>query len=191
MATSAPQLTMQFSYKPQGPVIDAYLRDRGQRAFIMGPLGSSKTNASCWKAFKVMCDQEPDREGVLRTRLVAIRNTYSDLLSTTAKDWLEMFEPLGRYVAGGREPPQHSLDFMLPPEVPGAPGPKGKPTRVLAEMVFLALDREDHPGEELPIPKVQGGDRRSVVIEPTPAQSAFLGQIIEGFNGLPNIQDPY
>ncbi len=144
MATSAPQRTMQFSYKPQGPVIDAYLRDRGQRAFIMGPLGSSKTNASCWKAFKVMCEQEPDREGVRRTRLVAIRNTYSDLLSTTAKDWLEMFEPLGRYVAGGREPPQHSLDFYLPPEQPGAPGPKGKPTRVIAEMVFLALDREDH-----------------------------------------------
>lgn len=129
----------EFSYKPQGPVLDQYLRCREQRAFIMGPLGSSKTNASCWKAFKVMCEQQPDRQGIRKTRLVAIRNTYSDLLSTTAKDWLEMFEPLGTYVSGGREPPCHTLDFMLPPEREG-----GKPTRVQAEMVFLALDREEH-----------------------------------------------
>lgn len=135
---------MEYSYKPQGPVADAYVRCREQRSFIMGPLGSSKTNASCWKAFRVMIDQQPDREGVRRTRQVAIRNTYSDLLSTTAKDWLEMFEPLGRFVQGGREPPQHTLDFMLPPESPGAKGPRGRPTRVLAEMIFLALDREEH-----------------------------------------------
>lgn len=135
---------MHFSYKPQGPMLDAYLRNREQRAFIMGPLGSSKTNASCWKAFKVMCDQEPNREGIRQTRLIAVRNTYSDLLSTTAKDWLEMFEHLGVMVQGGREPPTHTLDFNLPPDVPGARGWRGKPTRVQAEMIFLALDREEH-----------------------------------------------
>jgi len=133
------QSQVQYGYKPQGPVADAYLRDRAQRSFIMGPLGSGKTNASCWKAFRVMCDQRPDSQGVRRTRLCAIRNTYSDLLSTTAKDWLEMFEPLGRFVHGGREPPEHRLDFFLPPERPG-----DKPTRVIAEMIFLALDREEH-----------------------------------------------
>ena len=130
---------VEYSYKPQGPVLAKYLANRDQRAFICGPLGSSKTNASCWKAFRVMCDQKPDREGIRRTRLVAIRNTYGDLLSTTAKDWLEMFERLGRWVAGGREPPQHTLDFFLPPERPG-----DKPTRVLSELIFLALDREEH-----------------------------------------------
>ena len=136
---ASPAKKMEFSYKPQGPVLDAYLRNRDQRAFIMGPLGSAKTNASCWKAFRVMCDQQPDSQGIRKTRLVAIRNTYSDLLSTTAKDWLEMFEPLGRFTQGSREPPQHSLDFMLPPQKPG-----GKPARVMAEMIFLALDREEH-----------------------------------------------
>lgn len=130
---------IQYSFKPQGPNLRAYLQDREQRAFICGPLGSGKTNASCWKAFRVMCDQQPNREGERRTRLVAIRNTYGDLLSTTAKDWLEMFEPLGQWVAGGREPPEHRLDFMLPPDRPGA-----KPTRVISELIFLALDREEH-----------------------------------------------
>lgn len=122
----------EYSYKPQGPVVDAYVACMGQRAFIMGPLGSSKTNASCWKAFRIMCGQAPDRQGVRRTRLAAIRNTYSDLLTTTAKDWQEMFLPLGHWSAGGREPPCHYLDFDLPDG-----------TRVQAEMIFLALDREE------------------------------------------------
>lgn len=138
-ASSVTRQQMQFSFKPQGPVADAYLRDREQRSFIMGPLGSAKTNASCWKAFRVMCDQQPNWQGERRTRLVAIRNTYGELLSTTAKDWLEMFEPLGHWVAGGREPPEHRLDFMLP-----ADKPNGQPTRVISEMIFLALDREEH-----------------------------------------------
>lgn len=135
---------IEYNYKPQGPVADAYVACREQRAFIMGPLGSSKTNASCWKAFRVMCDQEPNREGVRLTRLVAIRNTYGDLLTTTAKDWIEMFGPLGTWREGGREPPSHTLDFDLPPEQPGAKGRRGRPTRVQAEMIFLALDREEH-----------------------------------------------
>lgn len=137
-AASSPA-QVEFSYKPQGPVLDAYLRCTDQRAFIMGPLGSAKTNASCWKAFKVMVNQRPGRDGVRRTRLVAVRNTYSDLLSTTCKDWLEMFGGTGRFVQGGREPPCHFIHFSLPPERPGA-----KPTTVQAELVFLALDREEH-----------------------------------------------
>jgi hypothetical protein len=129
---------MEFSYKPQGPTLEAYIACQERRAFIMGPLGSSKTNASCWKAFRVMLNQRPDQEGKRQTRIVAVRNTYGELLGTTVKDWLAMFRPLGRYVGGGRESPCHFLDFNLPPSGPGK-----KPTRVVAEMVFLALDRED------------------------------------------------
>lgn len=131
-AATMHQPRVEYSYKPQGPVVDAYVACQSQRSFICGPLGSGKTNGSCWKAFRVMCGQAPDRQRVRRTRLVAIRNTYSDLLTTTAKDWLEMFEPLGHWSAGGREPPCHYLDFDLPDG-----------TRVLAELIFLALDRPE------------------------------------------------
>lgn len=131
MTMTAP--SVELHYKPQGPVLRGYLQDRGRRAFICGPLGSSKTNASCWKAFRVMTDQQPDEQGIRKSRIAAVRNTYSDLLSTTAKDWLEMFRPLGRMVYGGKEPPTHTLDFKLPDG-----------TRVMAEMVFIALDSEAH-----------------------------------------------
>lgn len=124
--------TVDYHYKPQGPVLQAYLQCKGRRAFIMGPLGSSKTNASCWKAFRIMTNQRPNRDKIRKTRILAIRNTYGDLLNTTIKDWLAMFKPLGRYVAGGREPPCHYVDFDLPDG-----------TRVQSEMIFLALDRPD------------------------------------------------
>lgn len=99
----------------------------------MGPLGSGKTNASCWKGFRIICAQEPDSQGVRKSRGVAIRNTYPDLFGTTIKDWLDMFEPLGKFKQGGMEPPTHHLLFKL-----------DDGTTVDAEMVFLALDREDH-----------------------------------------------
>ncbi|KAG0905303.1 hypothetical protein G6F32_017184 [Rhizopus arrhizus] len=54
-------------------------------------------------------------------------------MSTTTKDWLEMFGDLGRWVAGGLEPPTHYLSFDL-----------DDGTSVEAELVFIALDRPEH-----------------------------------------------
>lgn len=124
---------IEFNYAPQGPTLERYILSKEQRTFICGPLGSSKTNASCWKAFRVMLDQEPNANGVRKSRVAAIRNTYPDLFGTTIKDWLDMFEGLGRFVKGGLEPPTHHLSFEL-----------DDGTRVESEMVFLALDREEH-----------------------------------------------
>lgn len=124
---------IEYIYKPQGPILEQYILSQLQRTMIMGPLGSGKTNASCWKGFRIMCQQAPDAQKVRKSRGVAIRNTYPDLFGTTIKDWLDMFEGLGNFKQGGMEPPTHYLKFDLPDG-----------TRVESEMVFLALDREDH-----------------------------------------------
>jgi hypothetical protein len=127
---------LQFRYKPQGKTLEQYILSRQQRTCIMGPLGSGKTNASCWKAFRVMCGQAPENvagKKVRRTRILAVRNTFSDLFATTIKDWLEMFDGLGRFNKGGREPPTHYCKFEL-----------DDGTEVDAEMIFLALDRPEH-----------------------------------------------
>jgi hypothetical protein len=121
-----------FLYEPQGAELEKYILSRMRRTIIRGPLGSGKTNASCWKGFRLVCDQDPDDEGVRRSRGIAVRNTYSDLLSTTIKDWLDMFGDLGRYVGGGREPPTHYLSFDLEDG-----------TTVEAEVVFIAFDRPE------------------------------------------------
>lgn len=122
-----------YEYAPQGATLERYILDRGRRVFIRGPLGSGKTNASCWKLFRFLCAQEPDKAGVRKSRWAAIRNTYPDLMGTTVKDWTEMFGDLGRFVKGGLEPPTHTMVFALEDK-----------TVVNAEVVFMALDRAEH-----------------------------------------------
>ena len=124
---------IQFLYKPQGPVLEEYILSDSQRTMIMGPLGSGKTNASCWKGFRINNHQEPDSNGVRRVRGVAVRNTYPDLFGTTIKDWLDCFDHLGKFNKGGLEPPTHYMKYRLEDG-----------TTVAAEVMFLALDREDH-----------------------------------------------
>lgn len=111
-------------------ILTKYKNSRARVSFIMGPLGSGKTYASCEKIFTLMCEQRPNLQGVRKSRWYAIRNTYPDLLSTTVKDWMELFGELGRYKGGGIEPPSHTLNFRL-----------RDGTSVHAELIFLALDR--------------------------------------------------
>jgi len=77
-----------------------------------------------------MCEQRPNAQGIRKTRCVAIRNTFPDLLTTTVKDWIELFGELGHYKAGGISPPSHTLKFRLRDK-----------SIVQAELIFIALDR--------------------------------------------------
>ena len=122
----------QIIMKPQGPVLEAYMDSRARVSFIMGPLGSGKTYQSAQKILKLMVEQKPNPDGVRKSRWYAIRNTYPDLMSTTVKDWIELFGDLGTFKGGGIEPPTHHINFML-----------DDGTRIQSELVFLALDRED------------------------------------------------
>lgn len=121
-----------YRFKADGPVLQRYIDDPARICFIMGPLGSGKTFGSCWKLFNKMIAQRVAEDGVRYSRWYAVRNTYADLMTTTVKDWLGMFEPLGRFTGGGLEPPTHRLEFNLEDG-----------TRVNSELVFIALDRED------------------------------------------------
>ena len=109
------------------------MRSTARCQMIMGPLGSAKTFQCCQKNFKLMTMQEPDAQGVRKSRWYAVRNTYPDLFSTTIKDWLDLFGDLGRFKQGSKEPPTHYIEFDLEDG-----------TTVKSEAVFLALDREEH-----------------------------------------------
>lgn len=123
---------IEIRMRPQGAVLSQYMRSRARISFIMGPLGSGKTYQSCQKILKLMTEQEPNAQGIRKTRWYAVRNTYPDLMSTTVKDWMDLFGDLGSFKGGGAEPPSHKLDFSLPDG-----------STVQAEMVFQAMDRED------------------------------------------------
>lgn len=124
---------IELRVKPQGKVLRRYYEDRSRCSFIRGPLGSGKTTQTCLKILKLMCEQAPNPKGIRPSRWVAVRNTYPDLLSTTAKDWMEIAGEFGRFVQSSKEPPHQNIEFRLPDK-----------TIVRSEMIFLAMDREDH-----------------------------------------------
>lgn len=115
---------------PLDPVLQSYVDCRDRVSVIRGPLGSGKTVASCLRIFQHMCQQKPNRQGIRKSRWVAIRNTFPDLMTTTIKDWRELFDELGTFKAGGISPPAHTLKFKL-----------SDSSLVMAEVIFIALDR--------------------------------------------------
>ena len=109
---------IEYITKPPGKVLEEFADCRARNSFIMGPLGSGKTVQVILKFLELMCEQKPvTREthpnyGV-RSRIIAARNTYSELFSTTIKDWLEVHGELGEFKQGNKEPPTHKIEFKL------------------------------------------------------------------------------
>ena len=116
---------------PAYSVLNAFRRDRSRRAFICGPLGSGKTFAMYDRLLQTMCEQAPNADGDRPSRWVVIRNTYSQLETTTIKDFRALFaDQLGTMVMGNQ--PAYRTRVLLEDG-----------TRLNAEVIFLALDRED------------------------------------------------
>lgn len=124
--------TIEYLVKPQGKVLGEYYRSMARVNIIIGPLGSGKTITTINKIFDLMCRQEPTAEGIRLSRWVAVRNTYSDLMNTTIKDWRECHDDLGVFTMGSKEPPKQVLEFQLEDG-----------TVVKSEILFIAFDRPD------------------------------------------------
>lgn len=133
------RLTTEYNLMPQGEVLQQFAECRARNSMIMGPLGSGKTVQTILKFLDLMCEQEPVKMpkhpnyNVRLSRVIACRNTYSELFSTTIKDWLEIHGDLGHFKQGSKTPPTHFIDFDL-----------DDGTRVQCEVIFIAFDRPDH-----------------------------------------------
>ena len=131
--------TVEYHLKPQGQVLQEFADCRERNSFIMGPLGSGKTVQTILKLFDLMCEQAVVKDerhpsyNVRPSRIIAARNTYSELFSTTIKDWLEILGDLGEFKQGNKEPPTHRLSFGLEDG-----------TSVRCEVIFIAFDRPEH-----------------------------------------------
>ena len=119
--------------KPQGEVLQRYFDSTAPVQIIIGPLGSGKTIQTCVKIPELMRQQKPNKQKIRLSRWIACRNTYSELFTTTIKDWLECNGHLGEFNQGGKKPPTQELRYRLEDG-----------TRVESEIIFLAFDRPDH-----------------------------------------------
>lgn len=118
-------------YRPQGETLSEFGQSSGFMNVIRGPLGSGKTKCAVFKVLKHICDQRPDAAKIRRSRVGVIRNTYPELVATTIAEFRECIHPLMGKVTMSH-PPTCDLKFPLPDG-----------TTVEAEIIFLALDRED------------------------------------------------
>lgn len=118
--------------QPQGATLAAYSAARNPVDIIRGPLGGGKTYESINKCLTLCIEQHASKaEGIRRTRGVVVRNTYPDLVSTVVKDFREVIpDSIGHMTMG--HPPQLDLDFDLEDG-----------TRVIANIIFLALDKPE------------------------------------------------
>ena len=96
----------------------------------MGPVGSSKSSA-CWmELFERAFEQKPNAQGVRRTRMCILRNTYSELRSTTIKTVLEWAPYLK--MKWGDSPITGTVRAGLPDN-----------TTAELEVIFIALERPE------------------------------------------------
>lgn len=76
-----------LNFRPAGPVAHAFMQDDSFVRILVGPLGSGKTSAAVVEVLRRAQMQRPGPDGVRRFRAAIIRNTFSDLRSTTIKSW--------------------------------------------------------------------------------------------------------
>lgn len=69
------------------PTVSDYYLDDSFVSLIIGPIGSGKTLGSILKLDRLMYEQEPDDDGIRRTRIAVIRNTAIELRDTTIKSF--------------------------------------------------------------------------------------------------------
>ena len=116
-----------FKYKPDGDVVKAFMKDDTFFRGIRGPVGSGKSVSCCVEIFRRALAQEPNKQGLRRSRWAIIRNTNPQLKTTTIKTWLDWFpeEDWGKFTWS--VPYTHNVrkgDLEL-------------------EVIFLALDRPE------------------------------------------------
>lgn len=121
-------MAKQINYTPPGPVAKQFIMSDAFVCGIMGPIGSGKSTAAIMKIIRGAQKQTPGADGWIRRRTAVIRNTYSELHTTTIK----------------------SFHIWIPPDV-GNYRQSSPPTQIIRdeskkfewEILFVALDRPD------------------------------------------------
>ncbi len=70
-----------FVYKPPKS-LEAFFADAARMRFCRGPIGSTKSTAMVMELFRRACQQEPDAQGIRRTRFAIVRNTLPQIKET-------------------------------------------------------------------------------------------------------------
>jgi len=90
-----PEIIINFG--APSPTLHRFSESRAYMRIIRGPLGSAKTTQCCQEMVRLACSVPPWDNGVRRSRMFAMRNTKSELLSTTIADFQEAFGAVSKF----------------------------------------------------------------------------------------------
>lgn len=76
-------LTFSKEWTLPGPVMGAFIDAREPYEVLLGPVGSAKTVGAVVKSLTKTLQQKPQRDGVRRRKLCAVRDTYVNLWKST------------------------------------------------------------------------------------------------------------
>lgn len=104
-----------FDYEPPGPVAEAFIHSTAPVALIMGPVGSGKTTALVFKIARFAALMPPSQDGVRRTKVRVIRESFRNLEKTFLPSWLRFFpkEVFPDYEGGIDRPITHRIVLNL------------------------------------------------------------------------------
>jgi len=117
----------EINFKPDGEVLRHFMLDDRFVRGIRGPVGSGKSVGCCIELFRRASQQEPNKQGIRKSRWAVVRNTNPQLKTTTIKTWLDWFpeETFGKFTWS--VPYTHNVVL----------------NDIEMEVVFLALDRPE------------------------------------------------
>ena len=107
------------------PTIANFMSSRAPRKILAGPVGGGKTSGCVIHTLMNAIQQEPDEDGIRRSRHLVVRNTIPQLKQTTMKTFIDWLPPevFGKFNISDRT-------FLLEFE------------DVKAEILFLAIEDE-------------------------------------------------
>lgn len=137
-----------LQYDPS-PTLDKFHLDDTFVRVVTGPIRSGKSTGMCMEILQRILMQEPQADGVCRSRWVVIRNTYRELEDTTLTTWL-LWIPEKQFGKFNNRSMTHKLRFkMMHPKL-------SKLVRYEADVMFRALDIPDDRKKLLSL-EVTGG----------------------------------
>lgn len=124
---------MKLDYTPPGPVGRECMLDDSFVRGIRGPVGSGTSSLCLMELLRRWLAQEPNAQGVRKSRTAIIRNTAPMLRTTTMKSYAEWLKPEAFGEPKMAPPPfEHAINLRLPDG-----------TELAVEVLFLALDTPD------------------------------------------------
>lgn len=151
-------------YVPDGRVLSQFFWSEARVQIVQGPVGSGTSSACFQKLHRLSHEQEPDFDGVRRTRWVILADTYPNHEKKTIKTYLEWF-PQTKF---------GQLRMATPPTVTHRLDHPDGETTIESEWIFMAAETIEQAMALTPSLEITGLFANEIQLQEKDVLMAFL-----------------